>query len=174
MADNLLSSRENAIIYLSAQGKATSEIAEALGISVSNASKTLREERIQFEIKRLRHKLFGHDTKAVKKRFDDMVEGAQNVIQEIIDNPNSAVKPQLRFNAAQEVLDRSLGKPKQTVEHQGSLIKELFDRLDDPNSSKIIDIEPMEDELPALLAQSAEPQKIVEQQSVDDFIKEHL
>lgn len=149
MADNLLSTRENAVVYLAAQGKTPTQIAEATGSSTRSISTMLGEERVQFEIRRLQHRLFGKDTKAVKKRFDDMVDQAQDVIAEIVadDNPNVTIKPSLRFAAAQEILDRSMGKPKQTVEHQGSLIKELFDRLDDPKTKEVIDISSIPDAL---------------------------
>jgi hypothetical protein len=149
MADNLLSTRENAVVYLAAQGKNAVQIAEATGSSTRSITVMLQEERVQFEIRRLQHRLFGKDQKNVKRRFDDMVEAAQNTIEEIIndDNPNVTIKPQLRFAAAQEILDRSLGKPKQTVETHVSLIKDLFDRLDDPKTKEVIDINEVPDAL---------------------------
>lgn len=161
MADNLLSSKEGTIVYLAAQDKTNKEIAETVGLSVGTVGQKLRDERIQFEVKRLKHRLFGKDIKNAKKRFDEMVEKAQDVIEEIIssDNPNQPIKPQLRFQAAQEILDRSLGKPKQTVEHQGSLIGQLFDRLDDPKIRDIIDLpEEGPDELSGFLEQATETQ----------------
>lgn len=173
MAESILSTRENAIIYLAAQGKPNSEIAEALGLSPHTVGNTVREERIQFEIRRLRHRLFGSDTKVAKKKFDEMVGSAQKVIEDILENPNTTVKPQLKFMAAQEVLDRSLGKPKQSVEVTGSLIEQLFDRLDQPEVNKIIDVSPIVDELPALLGEQTELEA-KEKNAVDSFVERHL
>ncbi len=128
MAEKLLSSRENAVIYLAAQGKQQQDIAEAIGCSHSTIANILSKERVQFEIKRVQLKLFGKDNKAFAAQFKEMVPQAIQTIQDVMDNPNS--KPQLRFTAAQEILDRSIGKPKQTIEMEHSLVKDLYDRLD--------------------------------------------
>ncbi len=146
MADNLLSSRDGTIAYLAAQGKTHAEIAEVLGTTSRTIGAIIATERMQFEIKRTQHKLFGQDNKAIANQFKDMIPKALDTMREIIDNPN--VKPQLRFSAAQEIFDRSLGKPKQTVELEGSLVKDLYDRLDTlkPQDLGVIDITPVEPE----------------------------
>lgn len=139
MAANILSNTEQAVIFFSAQGKEPSEIVDIIGGSVGSVRTMLTDERVQFEIKLLRHKLYGKD---VQKRFKDMLPKALDTVEGILDNPNT--KPGLGFAAAQEVFDRSLGKPKQTLELEGSLLKKVFERLD-ADEAVPIDITPGSD-----------------------------
>lgn len=113
------------IIYLCATGLKPSEIAEQLGISPGYVSNTLKDDRSQFELRKLRHQLYGKDS---KRAFNNLLPAATEVISEILENPNA--KTSSRLTAAQEVFDRALGKPKQTLELEGSLIKEVFEKLD--------------------------------------------
>jgi predicted transcriptional regulator len=129
--------KEQIIIYLAASGLNQAEIANEVGLSPQAISKALSEERIQFELRKLRHKLFGKD---IQRKFRDMVPAAQEIMQEILTQPN--IKPQLKFNAAQEVFDRALGKPKQTIEHEGSMIKRIYEKLDERGASSTIDVTP--------------------------------
>lgn len=131
--------KEQIIIYLAASGLTNTKIAEELGMHPNSISNVLGEERIQFELRKLRHKLFGKD---VQRKFRDMVPAAQELTESILTNPN--LKPGLRFNAAQEVFDRALGKPKQTIEHEGSMIKRIFEKLDSEDESSTIDVTPKE------------------------------
>ena len=142
-----LSAQEQALCYFAAQGNMNQQqIAEAVNLSPGTVGQKLKSERIQFEIKHLRYKLYGKDH---KKRFQDILPHAIDVVEDVITNPNT--KQSIRFAAAQEIMDRALGKPKQTVEHEGSLIRSLFDRLDaKPEEPKPIDVTPIENEVPRL------------------------
>lgn len=134
---DLLSNKDHLVVYLSAHGKSTPEIAEAMGLSPASVKTLLAKEHIQFEIKQLHHKLFGRD---VQKRFKEMLAPAQDALEQILVNPNQNTKPGLKFSAAQEVFDRALGKPKQSIEHSGSLVADLIDRLN--GDKPTIDITP--------------------------------
>ncbi len=124
------------VAYMAAQGKTNAEIAELLEIDISTVRSRLSDERIQFEVKHLRYKLFGKDH---KKRFMDILPHAIDVTENTLLDKNS--KSSLRFAAAQEVMDRALGKPKQTMEHEGSLIRALFDKMDGKQEKPVIDVE---------------------------------
>ena len=139
-------------IYLAAEGKNTAQMAEMLNVNSSTVHQWLKDDRFQFEVKLLRHKIHG---KGIQKRFEDMLPKAQDVTEEIITNPN--IKPQLKFQAAQEVFDRALGKPKQTIEHQSNILRTIYERLDQ-NPEMTIDITPQEQQLKTL----PEPQKTIE------------
>lgn len=169
MAENILSNKELAIIYFSAQGKASGEIAELIGSSPAYVNKTLNEERVQFEIRLMRHKLFGKD---VQKRFKELLPAALDKVEEILQNPNT--KPGLGFAAAQEIFDRSMGKPKQTVEVHQSLLKNIFEKLD--QAPPPIDITPSADiariEKSVVEVQSQKCQEPVD--LVDAWAKENL
>jgi len=163
------------LIYLAANGFNNTQIASELGISTQTVSNKLQDGRIQFEIKHTRYRLFGANT---KKRFDSILPQAIDVTEEIINNPN--VKPQLRFQAAQEVFDRSLGKPKQTIEHEGSLVRALYEKLDAKNVTPVENIKETVIEGVAQNPNTVVPYKKTEDNPntltdmVDDFVKKHL
>ena len=133
-----LANKDEMLVYLSAKGAKTSEIASALDLTPQTVRLKLADDRVQFEIKRLRYQLYGKDH---KKRFQDILPYAMDVTEEILKSPSA--KPQLRFAAAQEVMDRALGKPKQTVEHEGSLVRSLLEKLNSKPGQEIIDISPL-------------------------------
>lgn len=137
--DASLSNKQSLVAYLAAQGRTNSEIADALSMASSTVNTILQDERTQFEVKQLRHRLIGG--RDVKQRFQSMLPKAVDAHEEILDNPNN--KPALRFAAVQEVYDRALGKPKQTIEHEGSILRALYEKLDSKEGpSPIIDVTP--------------------------------
>lgn len=139
--------RDNMIIYLAAEGKTNAQIGEALDIDPATVRLKLTDERVAFEVKRMRYKLYGADH---KKRFESILPHALDVTETILLDANA--KSSLRFAAAQEVMDRTLGKPKQTVEHEGSLVRALFEKLDGKKPVIEVGGEPTapENERPAL------------------------
>lgn len=151
MTENLLSNLDQTIFYLAAHGKSLSEIAEVVSRSPDSVKRLIGSDRGQFEIKRARTKLFPTEVKDIKKQFDALVPKALEALRELADDPH--LKPQLRFSVAQEILDRSVGKAKQTVEVQGSLIAEVFEKMDSLTPSEIkevIDITPSQNYTDAL------------------------
>lgn len=160
----LLSNKDSLIVYLAAQGKTAPEIADAISIPVSTVRSILQREHVQFEIGHLRHKLFGKD---IQKAFKELVPDAQGVISDIIRNPNTGIRPQLKLEAAKEVLDRALGKPKQSIEHSGSLIRDVYDRLREEQAKPALDVTPV--------ANEAEPEQTGEPENpVDAWAKKNL
>lgn len=95
----------------------------------------LQDEKIQFEIKHIRYKLYGKDT---KKRFNEILPHAIDITERLLHDPFT--KPSTKFQAAQEIMDRALGKPKQTIDHEGSLIRSLFDKLDGKGEPVEVDV----------------------------------
>lgn len=171
-----LANKDHVMVYLAAKGLKTAEIAEAIQLEPATVRLKLSEERVQFEVKTLRYKLYGKDH---KKRFQDILPQAVDVTEQILMNPNT--KDALRFQAAQEVMDRALGKPKQTVEHEGSLIRSLFEKLDGVKEEPAFDVEAipiaLEDRIePALLGNPNERTKKTEENPnfVDDWAKNNL
>lgn len=117
--------RMQVLAYLAACGKKVTDIAEELGMSQPEVSNILSTERMQFEVNSLKYKMFGQD---VQKRFKEILPKAVDVAYEVM--VDEKAKPALRLSSAINFMDRALGKPTQQVEVGGSLIKELFDRLD--------------------------------------------
>lgn len=145
MIEAPFSVKEKILVYLAAEGFVADEISRAVDLPVENVNSMLLEQNVQVRIRDLRAKLYSKD---VTKRFNAMLPGAEEVLKEVLENPNAKVE--YRMRAAQEVFDRALGKPKQTVEHEGGLLRSVFERLDEQKNGRIIDVEVTEAELPAL------------------------
>lgn len=184
MANSPYFNKERLVIYLAAEGHTQKEIAEETGYPGYKVKEMMEDEKVAFEIRHLRYKLYGKD---VKKRFQEMLPHAMDAHEAILTNENT--KPALRFQAAQEAYDRALGKPKQTVEHEGSLLRTIFERLDKGDNRPVtIDvIEPGRDvsDVPALEEGTAqiEPSEDVEtltretseeEDAIDKWARENL
>jgi hypothetical protein len=119
--------RDQAISYLTMEGWTNEEIASCLQVPIEVIRLKLTDERIQEKSRNLHYQIYSEDS---KKRYQDMLPHAMRVIEDILKDPMA--KPQLKIDAAREVTDRVLGKPKQTVEHEGSLIRAFLERLSSP------------------------------------------
>lgn len=120
------------VAHLRACGLQPKEIATQVGLSVSTVNQYLASEKIQFEIRRLQHTYFGKDP---MRRFQTMLQEAADVMEETM--RDKQVKPSVRVMAADKILDRALGKPKQHLTVEGSLIRKVYESLDDNTGKKI-------------------------------------
>lgn len=139
------------IAYLAAMGHKQKEIGETVGMTQPEISNLLQSDRMKFEIKRIVHKLFGKDA---QKRFKEILPAAIDTAEELLMSPDT--KPAIRASLAQDFMDRALGKPKQTIEHEGSAIRDLFNALDQRknDAGRVIDAEVLE---PRRVIESGEP-----------------
>lgn len=112
------------ICLLSACGVSSRIIADEFKMQASSIASFLTEERARFEVKRLQAKFFAADP---KKRFRAMSDRAMEVLEDLQED---SAKEGTRLRAAGEVLDRAFGKPEQTVNLEGSLIRRLYEKLD--------------------------------------------
>jgi hypothetical protein len=144
---SITTSKHETVAYLLARGLSNTEIAEAVGLTVAMIGVLANSERMQFQVKHLRYKLFGKDH---QKAFKEILPYAIETIGDVIKNPKA--KPETRLSASIYATDRILGKPKQQMEIGGSLIRKLYDKLDgkeesatiDVNDPDIKDVEPVE------------------------------
>lgn len=123
--------RKAELVYmLIASGNSNKKIAQSLEISPTTVSNYLKlqdaEERITYH----RERLYG---KSVKSRLEGLAHRALDTIEATIDGKD--IKPETKFNAATYILDHTIGKAKQTVEHKGDLLGELMERI---NSGRVV------------------------------------
>lgn len=131
------------IAYLAALGHSQKDIATQVGLSQNHLSMVMNSDRMKFEVKRIHHRLFGKD---IQKRLKELLPEALDTVEEVM--RDTTAKPQTKLTAAIDIMDRAMGKPKQTVEIEGSAIRELFERLDQKNNAgRIIDVESEEAKL---------------------------
>lgn len=126
--------RHHTIAYMAACGAKQKDIADAVGMSESAVCNAVNSEKMKFEIARLQSNLFGQDA---KKRFNNLLPKAIDTIADIMNNEQA--KDSIRLTAARDLVDRAVGKPNQKIEVGGSLIRQLYEKLD--GQSKTIDTE---------------------------------
>lgn len=129
--------KKEIIIYLAAMGKNYTQIGEATGATYLTIRALLELEQTQFQINQIRYKLYGKD---VQKTFKELVPEAQELTATILRDEGQ--RPEVRLSAAKEIFDRALGKAKQTIEHQNSVIGKLYEMLDKTSEKEILDITP--------------------------------
>lgn len=113
------------IAYLLVMGLRPKQIAEELQISTTKVNELLKDVGFRGEVERLREHYFGEDMELL---FKHILPKAVRTAEEIMDDVEQ--KAHIRLDAAFRFMDRSLGKPKQQLEVNGSLISSLFKRLD--------------------------------------------
>lgn len=111
------------IAHLFAGGADPSEISLMLKLDESKVQSVIELPRIQELVIDLRKK--DPDIQnTIKKYLPDAVEVARKIM---MDNDQ---KGSVRLSAVNTFLDRGLGRPTQTIEVGGSMIRQLFERLD--------------------------------------------
>lgn len=134
-APKKLSHRHRFIAHLAALGHTGVEIAERTGMTQVRISSLLRTAIVSAEVERVRNVIFSRDPDEAMRT---MIPKALRVVDEVLTNPQE--KASTRVDAAFRLFDRTHGKAVQRVEHGGSLIRELFRRLDAVDETKIIDV----------------------------------
>lgn len=136
MAPFSLKPQHEKILYLAAMGHNASRIADEMGMSLQSVSKILQSDRGQFRIAELQHHLYG---KSIKKRFQSLASKAADVVENVLDDQNA--KANIRLKAADMILDRAFGKPKQTIDQNVTNNQSIFEKIDEllEKSGKIVE-----------------------------------
>lgn len=114
------------VARMMASGLSNAEIARQIGMAPAAISNMAKSSRFQFELEKLRRELI--NAKDFNARIKEIIPEAIETAHEIMSNKEE--RGSVRLQAAQDFLDRGLGKPLQRVEQTGSKISELFDKLD--------------------------------------------
>lgn len=133
MHDSLV---HNHMIQMRAAGASYTKIAEQLGYSASHVSTILKTPKIRAKVDEVIREMYGDD---YKKAMQARASKALAVYDEILDNPDSNIK--IKLAAAQQVMEHTIGKPQQTVEHKGGMLSELILKADQLREANNPDIE---------------------------------
>lgn len=120
-----LSHRHELVCMKAALGSTASDIAREFGYTDGRMSIILNTPRVKAAVANLRERFFGANIEA---RFKGIVPKAVTLLEAVIDSPSE--KTSNRLDAAKEVLNRSLGKSKETVEIKTSSVRDVFVYLD--------------------------------------------
>lgn len=113
------------IAHLAASKATGEEIAHMTGLTVEEVGKVLILDRIKIAVHDIQNRSFARDPQAHLKSF---LPNAIDVIGEIVNSPHE--KTIFKLKAAQDIMDRNMGKANQNISIQSGGISELFDRID--------------------------------------------
>lgn len=128
-----------AIAHLAASKASIEEIATMLGITTDEVERISAMERIRELTQEIQRKQYARDPMG---RIKSLLPSAIEVTANIMLDP--AEKSVLRLKAAEDIMDRSMGKAPQVMNIQTSSISSLFDRLDrieQAHKNKAIEVE---------------------------------
>lgn len=130
--------KHSMVSHLAAIGLKNIDIARETGLSASYISTLINDPKVRNEIKYLQNQMFGSDP---RKRFQSLFTESVETVEEVM--RDKAEKGATRLMAAQIVQERVLGRPTQEVEIGGSLIRMLFEKLDQKDKDrKMMDVTP--------------------------------
>lgn len=154
-----------ACIHFAALGYSQKDIARHLGISAGRVSAIMKSQSCQSEIERLQKEFFDPD-----KIFKQILPEAVKVTRRIMNR--ASAKDSDKLTAASQFMDRALGKAKQTMEVQGSAIKDLFAALDKSRNTPHYLTPPIEAEFNEVSDKKESPKE--NQDSMDEWLDQHL
>lgn len=114
--------------WMSASGCPSSVIAQELGLTEYDVNISLELTSVREKIKRIKDDYWGA---SLTQQFDRVAPAALTYFEQVINDEVPGIKPGDKIHAAQWVLEKATGKPKQEVEVSGDFgIRRLFAELD--------------------------------------------
>lgn len=145
------------IAYLFAGGADPETISTMLKMEADVVRRVIELPRISAFVSELKKRAIGGDSlRSIKSYLPDAVEVTRTIMMD------TNQKGMTRLTAANTFLDRGMGKPTQTIEVGGSLIRQLFERLDSLESQE------------KAKTINGEAKKVIEQNPLDNWIEENL
>lgn len=124
--------QRNELIYkLMATGMKATEICEELGISLNSFYIASNKPEANSRVHYYRERLFGHN---VRKKMDALAHKAVDKLEKLLESDSEKVQA----DAVYYVLDQNVGKAKNTIQHEGSLLSEMIDRINSAREVKEI------------------------------------
>ena len=162
---------ERLMCYMAAFGCSNAEIAEHFKMTEKDAVRILSKKFNKEETRRIQEKVF---LEKADKVFQRILPKAIFTAEEIMDNKGN--NPNVRLNAAIQFMDRSLGKPTQHIEQEGSLLRDLFTKMDEMQKAKEIKPDIENAEFKDVSEKTSEAEKLSEEpkDEIDSFAEDHF
>lgn len=113
------------MIHFKALGWSNRKISDELGVAASTVGNVLGQTKIKDLVKIKQKELWGQN---VRSRIEALSMKATDTLEEVIDNKQE--KSNLKVDVAKYIIDQGIGKAKQDIKVEGSLISEFYARLD--------------------------------------------
>ena len=154
------------IVYMmAAHGLDAKGISDASGFPIDFVKKALKREGARALIHDFQSRFYGDD---LTKMLKPMAMKALKTIDSLISDPRT--KDNIKLSASQDILDRTMGKPKQFIEHSDGDIKGLYERIDklmsEKTTVKIVEVESREK-----IVDTVEEEKTQEPNAADEIDK---
>jgi len=138
-----LSDKHKFIAILIAQGYSQRSIAREMNYTESRISLIVNSPIFQEEVQKHRELMF--DELTLDSNFKRIAPVAARVAEDIM--LDGGARQSLKADIAFKFLDRALGKPKQQIEHTGSVLREMLEILQKEENKKTIDVTPEEKDM---------------------------
>lgn len=112
------------VIHLAALSIPSPVIGRSLNIPVRRVNSILSSESVIREVERIQVEHYKRDADQMFKRL--VPTAVQNIFDLMV---KKSSKESTRLSAAQYIVDRALGKPKETIEQKTDMIAEVFSSL---------------------------------------------
>jgi DNA-binding transcriptional MerR regulator len=123
--------RARLICYLKAIGFKNKDIAAAISGTTAEVARVLKSESAQAEIERVQQEIFVAEP---AKMFESILPSAVRIAVNAM--MSRKTKTSVRVDAAFKFMDRALGKPTQTIEHNTNLVRELITKIADDSKAE--------------------------------------
>lgn len=156
--------RSNMAAYMLAWGMPNDEISKTLGITKQAAGKMRGDNLVKLKVREIQERVFGFDP---MKAIRQLVPQSIGKVAEIMHNEDAKSATQLA--AAQDILDRGLGKAVQNIKVEETSIRKVLETLDHFKKAGIKDVQSVVSEDGKII----EPKVEIENLDVaDQWIKE--
>jgi hypothetical protein len=156
-----------AAAHLRASGAKNDQIAIMLGLRITEVKNILSLDRVQDMVYKIQKEAFKADEQKIfKALLPDAIDTARHVMLD------AAQKGSTRLSASFGIMDRALGRPQQKIEVGGSIIKEVFERLDSLDQKS--EDAAIEAEAKTLDNDDVEDAEIEETNDIDRWVKENI
>lgn len=113
------------MVRLAVAGWTQGAIAKELNYDQAHVSKVLNTPEVKEEIRKQMDDIYGED---FKKALKDRASKAVQVVDQILDSDQ--MKLMDKFEVAQYILDHSVGKASQVVEHKGTILSDVMIQIE--------------------------------------------
>lgn len=142
------------IVNMAVLGKSQKAIAQELGFNIERIKAILRSDKIKASIQAKMADLYQEN---IKKALNSRALKGLEVIDSIIDD--NTARANVKLDAAKFLIEHSVGKPQQSIKHEGNLLAEVIAHaeqlrnVNDANNPKDNTPDPMDNLVDTLVPQ---------------------
>jgi hypothetical protein len=130
---NELSARHEYILNMAALGIGSGDISRTVGIKLANVSTIVNDPKNKDFIRQKQSEIF----KEPKAKLAALYDKAWATLDDALSDNEE--KMAVRVDVAKYVIDHTIGKPQQTVEHKGNMLNEILLKIERGDLKDVIE-----------------------------------